>query len=50
LEAVEDWSEHAGDMWDKSVDYAKDARERGADYVSKAAEKVAPMAKALHRD
>jgi gas vesicle protein len=50
LEAVEDWSEHAGDMWDKSVDYAKDARERGADYVSKAAEKVAPMAKALRRD
>ncbi len=50
LESMEDWSEQAGDMWDKSVDYAKDAKERGAEYVSKAAEKVAPMAKALRRD
>jgi len=50
LEAVEDWSEQAGDMWDKGVDYAKDAKDRGAEYVNKAAEKVAPMAKALRRD
>ena len=44
LDTVEDWSEHAGDMWEKGVDYAKDAKERVTD-------KVAPMAKAaLRRD
>jgi gas vesicle protein len=50
LDAVEDWSDQAGDMWEKGVDYAKDARERGSEYVNRAAEKVAPMAKALRRD
>ncbi len=50
LDTVEDWTEQAGDMWDKGKDYAKDAKERGAEYVSKAADKVAPMAKALRRD
>ena len=50
LDAVEDWTDHAGDMWEKSVDYAKDARDRGTDYVSKAAERVGPVAKALRRD
>ena len=44
VDTVEDWSEQAGDMWEKGVDYAKDAKERVAD-------KVAPMAKAaLRRD
>ena len=44
LDTVEDWSEQAGDMWEKGVDYAKDAKEKVAD-------KVAPMAKAaLRRD
>ncbi|MGH7935913.1 MAG: YtxH domain-containing protein [Chthoniobacterales bacterium] len=43
-DTVEDWSDQAGDMWEKGVDYAKDAKERVAD-------KVAPMAKAaLRRD
>jgi gas vesicle protein len=50
LDAVEDWTDHAGDMWEKSVDHAKDARDRGTDYVSKAAERVGPVAKALRRD
>lgn len=50
LDTVEDWTEQAGDMWDKGVDYAKDAKDRGAEYVSKAADRVAPMAKALRRD
>ncbi len=50
LDTVEDWTEQAGDMWDKGVDYAKDAKDRGAEYVNKAAERVAPMAKALRRD
>jgi gas vesicle protein len=54
LDTVEDWTDQAGDMWDKGLDYAKDtakdAKDRGADYVNKAAEKVAPMAKALRRD
>lgn len=44
LDTVEDWTEQAGDMWEKGVDYAKDAKEKVAD-------KVAPMAKAaLRRD
>ncbi len=44
VDTVEDWTEQAGDMWEKGVDYAKDAKERVAD-------KVAPMAKAaLRRD
>ena len=50
LDTVEDWTEQAGDMWEKGMDYAKDAKDRGADYVNKAAEKVAPMAKVLRRD
>lgn len=50
LDTVEDWTEQAGDMWDKGVDYAKDAKDRGAEYVSKAADRVAPVAKALRRD
>ncbi len=54
LDTVEDWTDQAGDLWEKGVDYAKDAakdaKDRGADYVNKAAEKVAPMAKALRRD
>jgi len=50
LDTVEDWTEQAGDMWDKGKDYAKDAKDRGAEYVSKAADRVAPMAKALRRD
>jgi gas vesicle protein len=49
LDTVEDWTDQAGDIWEKGVDYAKDAKERGAEYVSKAAEKVAPMAKAMRR-
>src|SRR3954462_4293712 len=44
LDTVEDWSDQAGDVWEKSVDYAKDTRDR-------VSEKVAPMAKAaLRRD
>jgi gas vesicle protein len=44
LDAMDDWSEQASDAWDKSVDYAKDTRDR-------VAERVAPMAKAaLRRD
>jgi len=44
LDTVEDWADEASDMWEKSVDYAKDAKEKVAD-------KVAPMAKAaLRRD
>jgi len=43
VDTVEDWTEQAGDMWDKSLDYAKDAKEKVAD-------KVAPMAKAMRRD
>lgn len=44
LDTVEDWADEASDMWEKGVDYAKDAKERVAD-------KVAPMAKAaLRRD
>jgi gas vesicle protein len=50
LDTVEDWTDQAGDMWDKGLDYAKDAKDRGAEYVNKATEKVAPMAKALRRD
>jgi gas vesicle protein len=50
LDTVEDWSDQAGDMLGKGVDYAKDAKDRGAEYVSKAAEKVAPIAKAIRRD
>jgi len=50
LDTVEDWTEQAGDMWDKGKDYAKDAKDRGAEYVSKAADRVAPVAKALRRD
>jgi len=42
LDTVEDWTEQAGDMWEKGVDYAKDARDKVAD-------KVAPMAKAAMR-
>jgi len=42
LDTVEDWTEQAGDMWEKGVDYAKDAK-------SKVADKVAPMAKAAMR-
>ena len=42
VDTVEDWSEQAGDMWEKGVDYARDAKE-------KVAEKVAPMAKAAMR-
>ncbi len=42
VDTVEDWAEEAGDMWEKGVDYAKDAKER----VEK---KVAPMAKAAMR-
>jgi gas vesicle protein len=43
-DTVEDWGEQAGDMWEKGVDYAKDAKDRVAD-------KVAPMARAaLRRD
>jgi len=44
LDTVEDWADEASDMWEKGVDYAKDAKEKVAD-------KVAPMAKAaLRRD
>jgi len=44
VDTVEDWTDQAGDIWEKGVDYAKDAKERVAD-------KVAPMAKAaLRRD
>jgi gas vesicle protein len=50
VDTVEDWTDQAGEVWEKGVDYAKDAKSRGADYVSKAAEKVAPMAKVLRRD
>jgi gas vesicle protein len=43
-ETVDDWTDHAGDAWERSVDYAKDKKER-------VAERVAPMAKAaLRRD
>ena len=42
VDAVEDLAEEASDMWEKGVDYAKDAKER----VEK---KVAPMAKAAMR-
>lgn len=42
VDTVEDWTDQAGDMWEKGVDYAKDAKER----VEK---KVAPMAKAAMR-
>ena len=42
LDAVEDWTDQAGDMWEKGKDYAKDTRDRVAD-------KVAPMAKAAMR-
>lgn len=44
LDTVEDWADEASDMWEKGVDYAKDAKEKVTD-------KVAPMAKAaLRRD
>ena len=44
LDTVEDWADEATDMWEKGVDYAKDAKEKVTD-------KVAPMAKAaLRRD
>jgi len=44
LDTVEDWADEASDMWEKGVDYAKDAKDKVAD-------KVAPMAKAaLRRD
>jgi gas vesicle protein len=43
LDTVDDWTEQASDVWEKGVDYAKDAKERVAD-------KVAPMAKAIRRD
>jgi len=43
LDTVEDWTEQAGDVWEKGVDYAKDAKEKVAD-------RVAPMAKAIRRD
>ena len=43
LDTVGEWGDQAGDMWEKGVDYAKDAKERVAD-------KVAPMARAIRRD
>jgi gas vesicle protein len=44
LDTVDEWGEQAGDIWEKGVDYAKDAKDRVAD-------KVAPMARAaLRRD
>jgi len=44
VDTVEDWTDQAGDMWEKGVDYAKDTKDKVAD-------KVAPMAKAaLRRD
>jgi len=42
VDAVEDFAEDAGDVWEKGVDYAKDAKDR-------VTEKVAPMAKAAMR-
>jgi gas vesicle protein len=50
LDTVEDWTDQAGEMWDKGVDYARDAKDRGAEYINKAADKVAPIAKVLRRD
>lgn len=50
LDTVEDWTDQAGEMWDKGVDYARDAKDRGAEYINKAAGKVAPIAKVLRRD
>jgi gas vesicle protein len=44
LDTVDDWTEQAGDAWEKGVDYAKGAKEKVVD-------KVAPMARAaLRRD
>jgi len=50
LDAVGEWTDQAGDVWERGVDYAKDAKDRSAEYVNKAAEKVSPMAKVLRRD
>ena len=50
VDSVEDWAEHAGDMWDKGVESVSDLKDRGSEMARKAADKVAPMAKALRRD
>ncbi|HWR15831.1 MAG TPA: YtxH domain-containing protein [Terriglobales bacterium] len=50
VDSVEDWAEQAADMWEKGKDSVSDLRDRGSEMARKAAEKVAPMAKAIRRD
>lgn len=50
VDSLEDFADQATDMWEKGMDSVSDLRQRGAEFASKAADRVAPVAKALRRD
>ena len=50
VDSIEDFADSASDMWDKGVDSVSGLKQRGADFASKAAERVAPIGKALRRE
>ena len=50
VDSLEDFADSATDMWEKGMDSVSDLKQKGASFASKAAERVAPVAKVLRRD
>ena len=48
-EAIEDWTDQAGDMIDKGTDWANKAKDRGAEWASTAKDRIEPIAKKMRR-
>lgn len=50
VDSLEDFADQATDVWEKGMDSVSDLKQRGSEFASRAAEKVAPVARVLRRD